>query len=331
MSNEKEERSLRQKYGEVIAGYSLYKYKDKNIFIKHFSTIDQLDQDFIYLDYFDKATSRGFPTEEESINQLKKDNVWPADLDSIIENITSSIKSLYASKKKAFRQADFDSINSQIKEQEQILEDKVRERIRLIGSTAEQFAQRLTNANLIFHNLYKDRTLTKRLFKKEEFDNLDTEQEEEIYNLYYTITRSLSENNIKKIALSPFFQNVFVLAENLYQFFGRALIKLTTYQIQLCAYGNFYKNILSGEPKPPEDIAIDPDKLEDWYFGQAHVSEMLKKVDKDGGGSLVGLSDKDKEFLGIDNSHERVDMKKKLRESGGELSMKDLMDIEGIK
>src|ERR1041385_3021203 len=108
MSAETEERSLRQKYGEIIAGYSLYKYKGENIFIKHFSTVDQLDQDFIYLDHFNRATERGFPTEEERINQLKKDKVWDTEADSVIENLRSSLKSLYASKRKAFRQADFD-------------------------------------------------------------------------------------------------------------------------------------------------------------------------------------------------------------------------------
>jgi hypothetical protein len=328
MADEVQNRLLRQIYGEIVVGYSICEYIKKNIFIKHFSTIDQLEQDYLFSKDFAEAVKKGYPTEEDRINQLKTDGIWSDENEKIIESVKISIKSLYTAKRKAFRQADFDSINSQIKEQEKILLDKIQQRINLIGSTAEKFTQKRVDAYLICNSLFKDKELAKKLFTSYEFDNLEQEESEHIYNIYYNSVQSLSENNIKKIALATFFQNVFQLAESIHQFFSKPLASLTCYQVQLCAYGNFYKSILSGEPKPPEEIASNPDRLEDWFFGRTHAEEMLKKVDKGEGGSLVGLTDKDREFLGLENV-ERIPMSKKIKEAGGELSFDQIRTIEG--
>jgi len=328
--DEAQERLLRKTYGEILSGYSIVKYNNKNIYIKHLTPIDQLNVDYLYSSYYKLAIKKGYSSRDDRIKQLIKDQIWAkSENEDVIESLKESIKSLYLSKRKAFRQSDFDNINKQIQDQEKLLLEKVTTNNILIGATAEKFAQKKVDDYVLYTSLYKDKELKNKLFNKEDYDNLKIEEIEELYNSYYEMVNSLIETNIKKVALSQFFQNVYQLAENINQFFGKAVAHLTHYQVQLCAYGNFYKNVLTGDARPPESVLANPDKLEDWFFGQAHINEMLKKVDKDGNeASLVGLTDKDKEFLGIDAPMERVDMKKKLQEAGGEIPMTELMKIE---
>lgn len=329
MQKEAEERVLRKTYSEIVNGFSVHLYNGKNIYIKHTNTLDNLEIDYLFTQYYEDAVSKKYPTETERLNQLKIDRIWSDKKQEEIDNFSAEIKSLFDAKRKAFRPSDISSLKTQIKEKEKELATKLTNKELIVGSTAEKFARRKVDAYFISKSFYKDRKLEELLFDEEEFNELYSSEVEEIYNIYYQITANLSDANIKKIALCDFFLNVFHLADNLYYFFGRPISSLTFYQIQLCAYGNFFKQVLSSEPKPPEEILSDPEKLEDWHFGRANAEEELARVRKDGNesASLVGLSKEDREMLGYENV-EKVPMLEKIRAAGGEIPMEELIKID---
>lgn len=330
MDGEAEERKLRRIYSEIINGFSVTRYLKKDVYIRHSGTLNNLELDYLYTQYYEDAVSKGYPTEEERVASLKKDGIWNEALINEIDYLKLSMKSLFVAKRKAFRKSDIDSINSQIKEQESLLVEKLTKKELVVGSTAEKFSRRKVDAFFISESFYVDRNLKNLVFTNDEFDNLESNELDEVYNVYYNSTNNLNELNIKKIALKDFFLNVFMLAENIYQFFGKPLAELTHYQVQLCAYGNFFKNILSSDPKPPDDISSDPEKIEDWYFGRANAEEELKRLGKDGeDGSLVGMTKEDREFLGY-NQEEQIPMRERIKDAGGELSMEELMKLDNV-
>lgn len=331
MSNDAEDRILRKSYSEIINGFSVNKYKSKNIYVKHFCSLDNLEVDYLYTENLNHAVSKGYPSESDRLDLLEKDGLWSLKMDSEIKSIRESINELFESKRKAFKLRDINFINSQIAKQQSILLDKISIKNKLIGPTAERFAKRSVDSYFVSKSFFKDRGLNNLLFSKEEFDELDSFELDELFSIYYDCVGNLEDDSIKKIALSHFFLNVFHLAENVYQFFGKPISSLTFYQVQLCAYGNFFKTILNSDPKPPEEITNNPEKLEDWYFGRRNAEEALQKVRDDtgdNGATLVGLTYEDRKFLGYDEPPQKAI--KKARENGGEISFEEIMKMDGF-
>src|SRR5882724_5663291 len=115
--DEAQERLLRQTYGEILNGYSILKYNNKDVYIKHLTPLDQLNADYLHSNYFKHAIQKGYSSLEDRIAQLKIDGLWSKEHnETVIETLKESIKSLYLAKRKAFRQSDFDNINGQIKD-----------------------------------------------------------------------------------------------------------------------------------------------------------------------------------------------------------------------
>src|SRR5437660_39915 len=109
--DETQERLLRKTYGEILNGYSILRYKNKNVYIKHLTPLDQLNIDYLYANYFKLAINKGYNSRQDRIEQLKKDGIWSEEEnEKVIEALKESIKSLYLAKRKTFRQSDFDNI-----------------------------------------------------------------------------------------------------------------------------------------------------------------------------------------------------------------------------
>ena len=324
------ERILRQSYSEIIHGFSIAVYNNSKIFIRHFSSLDNLEIDFLFHEYFKEVVAKGYPTEADRLSHLKKDNLWGDGDENNIELLKSAISNMSLTKAKAFLRRDVDSINQQIQEQEKILFDMLTKRETLIGATAEKATKRHKDTRLIFKSLFFDIGFTKKLYTELEFEELDTSEISNLFFLYNTVMENFSELSIKKIALSPFFQNAFYLTESVYEFYGKPVCFLTNFQVQLMAYGNFYKSILSKEMKPPENLLHDPQKLEDWYSGKSNADQLLEKA---GGGdndniSIFGATQEDLKNWGYDQ--QGVSLQKATQDAGGEMNLEELMKLHGV-
>ena len=157
-----------------------------------------------------------------------------------------------------------------------------------------------------------------------------------LINFYNKSTDKFLSDNLKKISLSGFFTNLFYLCEdNAHVFFGKPLVELTFYQIELFGYGRYYKNLLQNAENPvPEGIKGDPDKIVEWFDSAKSAKETLEKSKNAGvdgsATSLVGATKQDLERLGLDNPSETVNLAKKAAEKGGRLTMEDMMKLHGV-
>lgn len=325
------EHLLRKHFSEIVYGFSIFHHDNSKRFLKHFSTIDSLEIDFLYSENYKKVAARGYPTEQERLTQLEKDRLWTQGDENNIEGLRAAIKNFVLVKRKAFLKRDIESINEQSAEQEKILKEMLIKRETLIGPTVEKFARKNVDAYLIFKSFYQDIELTQLVYSKEEFDDLDSSELDNLFAVYNEIMNNFSELNIRKIALSPFFQNAFALSDNIYQFYGKPICYLTNYQIQLAAYGGYYKAILSSENKPPDNVLNDPDKLEDWYSSKSNVEQMLdKNVKQDGTNvSIVGATKEDLKNWGYDQQD--ISLREATKKAGGTLTQEEMMKLYGVE
>lgn len=324
------ERLLRQSYSEIIHGFSLTTFKDSVIYLRHFSSLDNLEIDFLYKESFDKVVAKGYPTEAERMAQLEKDHLWTKGDENNIKNLRDYIENLSIAKKKAFLRQHIDSINQQVLEQEKTISTMLSKREFLIGQTAEKATRKKVDSRLVFKSLFYDAKFERPVYSEQEFEELDNEELSTLFVMYNKTMDNFSQTNIKKIALCPFFQNAFYLTESVYEFYGKPVCFLTNFQIQLSAFGNYYKQILSGSIKPPEEMLSDPDKLEDWYSGKTNADQVLEKAARGDNDniSIMGATREDLKNYGYEQ--EGVDIAKATREAGGTLDMEAILKLQGL-
>lgn len=328
--SETSERLLRQSYSEIIHGFSLTTLKDSTIYLRHFSSLDNLEIDFLYKESYEKLVAKGYPTEAERMTQLEKDHLWTKGDENNIKNLKDYIENLTTAKKKAFLRQHIDSINQQVLDQEKTIFEMVSKRDFLIGQTAERATRKKVDSRLIFKSLFHDAKFEQPVYSEQEFEELDNEELSDLFVIYNNTMDNFAQINIKKIALSPFFQNAFYLTESVYEFYGKPVCFLTNYQIQLSAFGNYYKQILSGPVKPPDEMLSDPDKLEDWHSGKTNADQVLEKAARGDNDniSLMGATREDLKNYGYDQ--EGIDIAKATREAGGTLDMEAILKLQGL-
>ena len=174
-----------------------------------------------------------------------------------------------------------------------------------------------------------------RLFGEDEFQELDEEQVTEIMTIYSKNNEKFKAEVLKKIALADFFTNIFYLCEdNVFNFYGKPVINLTFYQIEIYSYGRYFKSLIqNSEDKIPDHIVEDPDKLIEWAQSSKNVKEVLEKNsgEEAGASSIMGATKEDLAKAGVDKNEDVIDLSQKAKEQGGRLTMEDMMKLHGVK
>ena len=158
----------------------------------------------------------------------------------------------------------------------------------------------------------------------------------QLIGLYNKNTDKFNSKALKLISVSGFYTNLFYLCnDDAFVFYGKPLVELTFYQIELFGYGRYHKSLIeNADSRPPEEISKSPQKLVEWFESGKNVKEVLDKsqnIGKEGAAtSLVGASKQDLKRLGLDNPNETINLAKKAAEKGGRLSMDDLMKLHGV-
>jgi hypothetical protein len=244
------------------------------------------------------------------------------------------IAGLKNSKSKVFLQAHIDNINRQLEENQLKLAHLEIQKEELIGFCAENYAQRRINEHYMQKAILKDNG--EFLLSNEDFEDLQQDQLMGLISTYNKNTRKFESPNLKKISLSGFFTNLFYLCENnAYTFFGKPLVELTFYQVELFGYARYYKSLMeSSESKVPDEVRQDPEKIVEWFESSKNAKEVMDKsqtAGKEGSAtSLVGATKQDLKRLGLDNPNETISLAKKAAEKGGSLTMQDMMKIHGV-
>ena len=330
-----EKQKLKLVFSEIIEGYSLINTNNfGEIRIKHINNLDAAKTDIKNHFYFEKAVSQGLSKREDKIEYLTKEGLWSSEKDDEVKRIQNLVKGLNKTKSKLFLQAQIDQIKKEIKQNEEKLYEILAEKESIVGFTAEEYAHRRIN-EYYMHLSILDKD-GKRMFKENEFDDLEESQVSEIFSIYSQNNEKFQGENLKRISLSDFFTNIFYLSDdNIFNFYGKPIIHLTFYQAELFSYGKYFKSIIqNSEDKIPDHIVEDPEELIEWAESSKNVKEILEKSSSEGEGgasSIVGATKEDLAKAGIDQSQDVIDLDQKAKEQGGRLSMEDMMKLHGVK
>lgn len=332
-----EKNKLRLLFVDILKGYTISYYKNNKLYFKHNTSFDSGDIDHVKQEFIEKAKKKGLPTEEQKEQYLIQENLWSKEKDENIKNIKSYIFSLKQTKSKLLKNDDIAYINKQITEENVKLLELMTEKKDLLGFTVEDYANKKMNEYYMFNSLFKDKELKNKFFSEEEFDELENKDLSEILEFYNNINKNYTEKNLKKIALSSYYLSLFnICDESAYDLYGKAIIYLTFYQMEVFGYARYFKNALSSaKHKPPDEYYEDPDKLIEWLESSKNVEEILDKNDSnqkktDGAiaTSIVGAKKEDLAKIGKDEVG--VSLHKEAEKKGGVLSMEDLMKMHGI-
>ena len=325
---------LKVTFSEILRGYSLVQSEYFNIVrIKHFTNFDSAELDIKNREFYNKALNEGLPSRKQRIDDLLEQKIWTEEKNKEILNVKSHIAGLENTKKQVFLQVHLDQANKELKTQKTRLIELEHEKEELIGFTAEAYASRRINEHYIYNALKNEKG--DYLFTKEEYDDLEEKKIMSLIALYNKAVGNFHSHILKHISVSGFFTNIFYLCEdNAHVFFGKPLVNLSFYQLELFGYGRYYKSMIqNSEKKPPDHISEDPEKLVEWFESTKSAAETLEKSEakagEHGATSLVGATKDDLKRLGLDNPNETISLAKKAAEKGGKLTMDDMMKLHG--
>lgn len=334
MSSKSDKNNLKVIFAEIINGYSSLYFKDfPNLRIKHLTNIDSSNIDLFKHRYYEKAKEDGLPTEPDRLEELDEDKTWTREDEKFLYTQENYIKNLEHTKSKLFLERDMKEIREKIERGEKTIIEKRIKRKDLIGFTAEEYSEKkvddyyfhfsLTNAN------------GGNYFSVGEMDELDTEDLNKIKKEYQNKMKSFDGQNIKRIAVSPFFLNFYLLCDgDPFTFYGKAIVHLSYFQAEIMSHGRRYKNLIeNAKVDPPDYLYESPDDLIEYLEGTtgnnpAEASE--KSQDKDAT-MIIGATDADMKKMGVEKPRKAQNLAAQAAAKGGSLNMQDLMKMHGVK
>jgi len=330
-------RLIRSGFNEILAGYTPLQFQRNDLYLKHFNTRDQIEVDVIFRSHLERIKERGVPTSGDKAKELLAEGLWVKADDDFLVQKQQEIHDLKNGKRLMFIKSQIDDQQKLIEKAESAYLIKIMQKNELFGKTAEFFANKRVSDFCVVNSIFRDSDFKHPFFSKEDLFDLDDDTMEGITAAYKQAVEKFDELGLKKIALSNLFQNYFVLAKSIYEFYGKAISQLTFYQVQLASYGDYYKNVLfSRENQPPVEVASDPEKLEDWLTGSAHAKKVMENTlgpTSDGEGvvmtSIMGAKKEDHDYLGV-AKESGISLIQKTIEAGGHLKKEDLMKLMGV-
>lgn len=325
--------NLKLIYSEILQGYSCFRLNNSTYYIKHLNNLDVAQIDIYHNNAVEYAVSRGIDTEQTRLNKIIESKEWSLDKEREITELQDFLSNLKHTKKQYVLEKDKKMISKEIESHSAKLTDLLLTKNKLIGRTAEQYANKKMNEYYIYISIHKDSELKNRMFSEEEFNELETLELYVLSDKYNKKMEFFTESIFKKIALMPFFMNVFLLSDkNPFNFFGKPVLHLTFYQIEIFQHAKNFNHILStSKIQPPIEILNNPDKLFEWFENSKHVEQLIDQTPINenndeiiGGTSVVGAKDKDYEQFGI-NSDQNKGLMEKLKNKG-ELNIFDIIN-----
>ena len=312
---------------EIFDGFSILNCSLGPIYIKHFHQLDTrkiLSKRKLYIA---QAEERGLLTENSMLKMLFQDGMWDDESEKKIQDKKKFIQNLKNSLSKIV-------LPSKRKEHKKLIDLEISklsalsfEREKLIGLTAEKYAERKVNKDFFESLLYLDEN-----FEVSPFDDLDyqdIETAKELANLEGEFFNRMNDGNISKAVLSPFFGPYLPYAEDVLNMFGEPLKNLTAFQLKMISYGRSFLNIFKNSQKEiPDHIAKDPDLLIDFYNSQKTDNNVKNKGESDAT-TYFGENREDIQQL-KNEDQEAIILTDEIKKKGGSLNMKDMMDLHGL-
>ncbi len=295
---------LRRAFRDIAAGHTRGTISGRTAFIRHLSYADQIGFDQKREEFYEEARAAELPTDEQKLLTLRKQKLWDDQKESELAAAKQLIIDLHEGKKKnAHMPSMVTGYLKRIEEADKDYEAKLLAKRRLLELTCEVFADRCVNDYYIISNLFKDATMNEPLYSEEEFDWFRDEMVSTIIQDYNRETAGCAEQNIKKLAMQPFFQKQFQLTgDNLTQFFGKPICALTFHQTDLLRWGSHFRHIYSSHDVAGWDKKVleDPDLMTEYADSVTKGKEKMQEQGAYNDGTVVlGAKKEDAKALGL--------------------------------
>jgi len=313
-------RLARLVFGEIAQGYSTGKFKDTIVYIKHFS---QKDFGLLELEYekgYREAQKSKLPTIEEKKKILIQSGDWSEEEEERYEYISKKLENIDTQLSQIFLKSQKKHLETErFKVKEEY--DKLKEGRNLLEkNSCEDYANKKYAESIAAHSLFKDKNFEIPLHSEEELDAMSAKAYIEIVKFFNERTQHLTDQNIKRVAVSPYFLNTFIYSKNIpINVFGRPSVELTVNQTNLFLTAIKYKDILEKGKSPPEYVYKDIDSLVNWYEGTTPsnpeaAKENSKMSAENQSSALVGATKEELQDYANATGGVVVDLKKELDE-----------------
>ena len=309
--------------GEAFDGYTETSFQGRDIYVKHLSLKDQRYLHKYYEKYVQIALDKGLESKEDRISAVMEDGMWSSEEDTQIstlrfetDNLKKTQKVLPLRSQREGLQKDIDSKLSELND----LETRKQE---VIGKTAEDYANRRSNDEILRFLLFKDKELKEHLYTDKEFGDLEVWEVAKLTILQNDIQQRLSDEKIQEAVLRPFFAMYLSFCEHSYSFYEKPVTELTIYQLRVILFGRMFYNIFQYTEDIPDGYKTDPVKLLNFAEAQRGGNKRSLIKDDADASAVFGATDEDVADLG--GSKGGVTLSSELEKHGGKLDMKQMM------
>lgn len=272
LSLDQELERLRIIYSEIIQGYSYS--EESGLYIKHLTEIENGELSRKKANLFLKFKKEGLLSEEEKLNQLIEADIWSKEKEEQILEYRYFISDNEKNLSKIIPQQHAPIIKV-INETRLKLANLLFDRQEAIGATANKYAEKESLQYLILLSAYKDPLLKERFFDSlSDFDDLEEEEIDKYLYLIKDSFKEINEENLKKIAVLPFFINYLSYCkDSMFHFLGKPIVELTTHQMNLLSLGSRNLSILNGSTGEPPSLLGDVKVIDvvNWYDQQYSI------------------------------------------------------------
>ena len=324
----------RKIFRDIVQGYSEVLVRGQKYYVKHLTSIDQVAIDEIRSSYLDKAIERGIPPRSEVLADLDKEGLWTEENEAEIKRLELFIEQAQKNKTELVLKSQIDNQNKSIQETRKKIDDLLFKRKELLGSNAEDYADKRSNDYYIIKSFFSDKELSIKVFPEEkDYNDLYIDEISDFVSVYNNTFQMFEELKIQEMILQDFYYIYFPFSDDTVGFFGNPVCHLTYNQLKLIVYTKIFKNIFENNQHIPEKIKKDPQALLDYGSVSDEAKEKMKKqLSKEGDASTIfGATAEDYEYAGLENPNDRpgISLQKAAEKKGGSLSMEDLMELSG--
>lgn len=277
-------KDARRAYREILQGYS--HIEEHNLYIKHFNETDIGEIEILYNQCEKKLKSMGLERTKEKLKFLNENDYWTDEEERAYLTAKLGVQDAHKFKSTLRSPIQIEKFEKVLENQIDNLEKITAKRAETLYPTIESYCDRKINEDYVRCALFKDKELKDSYLTQEEFKEISYTDLGNLVKKYNHSMDIFDETNLKKIAVNGFFLNPFLMSNNdPVKFFGRSILELTMYQINLYGKGKYYKSILEEGKDPPDNLYEDVDvhglaAIVAW-FDTAHAQILSERAQKD--------------------------------------------------
>jgi len=262
----RESEDARMLYVDICNGYSEVPYGENSFFWKHPDEFSVAKLSTARMRYVNQAIELGVKKEELKIKELIEVEAWSEKEEKEFEDAQEAVAWSQSQLTKLVLKGQQELCLEELEKEKETLRGISDLRTELLGMTAEIYAAGQMNKNYVQVHLFKDEELKEPLYSGDM-----SELPDQMLNPWIELSNYerlwFTDDNYKKIAVWPFFMNVFFLCDDdVTNFFRKPVPDHTHFQTDLLSAGRFIKGVLAhGDKSPPTPLYDDLDALVNWY------------------------------------------------------------------